>query len=47
VVHSDERQAYERTQREKAMVQVCETLEHLAERVGKGKLINKRKLRFR
>jgi transposase len=38
VVHSDERQAYECTQREKAMVQVREDLEHLAERVRQGKL---------
>ena len=38
VVHSDERQAYERTQREKAMARVREALEHLAERVRKGKL---------
>lgn len=38
VVHSDERQAYECTQREKAMVRVREDLEHLAERVRQGKL---------
>lgn len=38
VVHSDERQAYERTQREKAMVRVRQELEHLAERVRKGRL---------
>jgi transposase len=38
VVHSDERQAYERTQREKAMVRVRNELEHLAERVRKGRL---------
>jgi len=38
VVHSDERQAYERTQREKAMVRVRKELEHLAERVRKGRL---------
>jgi transposase len=38
VVHSDERQAYERTQREKAMVRVRQALEHLTERVRTGKL---------
>lgn len=38
VVHSDERQTYECTQREKAMVRVREDLEHLAERVRQGKL---------
>jgi len=38
VVHSDERQAYERTQRQKAMTRVREALEHLAERVRQGKL---------
>jgi transposase len=38
VVHSDERQTYERTQREKAMVRVRQALEHLAERVRMGKL---------
>jgi transposase len=38
VVHSDERQAYERTQREKAMARVRTELEQLAQRVGKGKL---------
>ncbi|MFQ5381499.1 MAG: IS1634 family transposase [Dehalococcoidia bacterium] len=38
VAHSDERQAYERAQREKAMVRVRTQLEGLVERVGKGKL---------
>jgi transposase len=38
VVHSDERQAYERTQREKAMGRVRRELERLAERVSQGKL---------
>ena len=38
VVHSDERQGYERTQREKAMARVGKELEHLAERVRQGKL---------
>jgi transposase len=38
VVHSDERQAYERTQREKAMTRVRAELERLAERVRTGKL---------
>lgn len=38
VVHSDERQAYERTQREKAMARVRQELEQLTERVRTGKL---------
>jgi transposase len=38
VVHSDEREAYERTQREKAMQRVKEKLEALRLRVAKGRL---------
>ena len=38
VVHSDERQAYEGAQREKAMARVRAQLEHLAERVRTGEL---------
>jgi len=38
VVHSDERQDYERAQREKAMGRVRKELEGLAKRVAKGKL---------
>jgi transposase len=38
VVHSDEREAYERTQREKAMLKVKEKLEALRLRVAKGRL---------
>ncbi len=38
VVHSDERLAYERTEREKAMVRVKAALESLARRVNTGKL---------
>jgi len=38
VVHSDERLAYERSEREKAMARVQEGLETLAERVNTGKL---------
>lgn len=38
VVHSDQRQAYERTQREKAMARVCAQLERLAERVRQGQI---------
>jgi len=38
VVHSDERLAYERTEREKAMARVQAALESLAQRVNTGKL---------
>lgn len=38
VVHSDERVAYERGEREKAMQRVCKKLEALNERVAKGRL---------
>lgn len=38
VVHSDERVAYERGEREKAMQRVCKRLEALKERVAKGRL---------
>lgn len=38
VVHSDERLAYERTEREKAMARVQAALEALAQRVNTGKL---------
>ena len=38
VVHSDERLAYERTEREKAMARVKAALESLAKRVNTGKL---------
>ena len=38
VVHSDERLAYERAEREKAMARVQEALESLAQRVNTGKL---------
>ena len=38
VVHSDERQAYEQAQREKAMTRVRQKLEGLAKRVAKGRL---------
>lgn len=38
VVHSDERFAYERTEREKAMARVKAALESLAQRVNTGKL---------
>jgi transposase len=38
VVHSDEREAYERAQREKAMLRVKEKLEALRLRVAKGRL---------
>src|SRR5215469_4606071 len=38
VVHSEERQAYERSQRDKAMARVRARLEKLARRVAKGRL---------